>query len=79
MARLNKLSIIDTALALGWKPSAKLTTELTLVIAEKYLEKYNLTKVELDRAFINPDKSINKHCYKETEIKNILKDKENEQ
>lgn len=77
MAKLNKISILNAARLLGWQPTSKLTPQQQLLLAEQYLQQFDLTQVELDPAFVNPDGSINNYALKETQIRNILKDKEN--
>lgn len=78
MAKLSKISIIDAAYKLGWRAKGKLSTELLVISADKYLQQFELDKVELDEAYRNPDGSISLHCYKETQIKNILKENNND-
>lgn len=77
MSKLKTLSILDAAIVLGYKPTGcKSSTELLIISAEKYLQQFELDQVELPKAFYRPDGTISRHCYKETQIKNILKDRE---
>ncbi len=79
MPKAKLMSVEDAAHALGYRITGKLSPELRMAAALKYLEDYKLTKVKPDPAFIN--KATGKaypHAIKATEVAKLIKKNDDE-
>ncbi len=77
MAKTRLISILDAATALGYKVTGKLTPELRMLDCLRYLEKYSLTKIFPDPAFIDPStKKPLPFALKQSEVNKLVKKKD---
>ncbi len=75
MSKAKLVSIIDAAHALGYNPTGnKLSAELRMLAAIRYLSQFKLTKIEPDPAFF--DQATGKSlpfAIKKSEVKKLIK------